>query len=340
MELTKSDTKMMQGLSVLAMVCLHLFDRNYIGLYTPLLFFKGIPLSFYFAQLSDFCVMGFAFCSGYAHMKLYGTQNYYKKRMKGLLTLYTRVWLILIVFSIISLVVGKGAEMPKDPMTFFMNVTTLWTSYNGAWWYIFIYAILVGASPIILKIMKSYRTSIVICVSFVIYCVSYYFRFEHPIDNWFISRAVLFGMTLWEYLIGAACFKHHWFQKIRDFCEKQNSGLVYTIYVVLFFGMLIGHTLVVANVIVAPITGVVILYLFWVCEKPKIVSQFFLQIGKHSTNIWLIHMFFYLTLFKNLVYMVKFPPLIYIFMICITVVISILLNIMHRPIQMAINKIT
>lgn len=41
MELTKRDTKMIQGLSVLAMLCLHLFDRDYTGLFTPLVFVRG-----------------------------------------------------------------------------------------------------------------------------------------------------------------------------------------------------------------------------------------------------------------------------------------------------------
>lgn len=41
MELSKNDSKMLQGLSVLAMVCLHLFDRDYTGLFTPLLFGGG-----------------------------------------------------------------------------------------------------------------------------------------------------------------------------------------------------------------------------------------------------------------------------------------------------------
>lgn len=60
MELTKRDTKMIQGLSVLAMLCLHLFDRDYTGLFTPLVFVRGEPLSFFFGQLSDFCVFGYA----------------------------------------------------------------------------------------------------------------------------------------------------------------------------------------------------------------------------------------------------------------------------------------
>lgn len=41
MELTKRDTKMIQGLSVLAMLCLHLFDKDYTGLFTPLIFVGG-----------------------------------------------------------------------------------------------------------------------------------------------------------------------------------------------------------------------------------------------------------------------------------------------------------
>lgn len=41
MELTKTDSKMLQGLSVLAMVWLHLFDRDYTDLFTPILFGGG-----------------------------------------------------------------------------------------------------------------------------------------------------------------------------------------------------------------------------------------------------------------------------------------------------------
>lgn len=71
MELSKNDTKMMKGLSDFAMVCLHLFCRSYEGLYEPLLFINDVPVSFCIAQLSDFCVFGFAFCSGYGQMAIY-----------------------------------------------------------------------------------------------------------------------------------------------------------------------------------------------------------------------------------------------------------------------------
>ena len=51
--MSKEESKMLQGISVLAMVCLHLFDNlNYSDLFTPLIMLKGYPLIFYFAQLS------------------------------------------------------------------------------------------------------------------------------------------------------------------------------------------------------------------------------------------------------------------------------------------------
>lgn len=78
------------------MVCLHLFDRDYRGLFTPILFVEGLPLSFYLGQLSDFCVFGFAFLSGYAHMLQHGQTGYYKRRLKGLLSVFCSYWLILI----------------------------------------------------------------------------------------------------------------------------------------------------------------------------------------------------------------------------------------------------
>ena len=43
--MSKNDSKMIQGISVMAMVCLHLLDTlEFPGLFTPLLFFRGIPL--------------------------------------------------------------------------------------------------------------------------------------------------------------------------------------------------------------------------------------------------------------------------------------------------------
>ena len=150
--MSKEESKMLQGISVLAMVCLHLFDNlNYSDLFTPLIMLKGYPLIFYFAQLSDFCVMGFAFCSGYAHMKLFRQKNYYKRRLISLLSLYCNFWIILLLFTLISVATGQADFMPGDFVKFLKTFTTVSVSYNGAWWYMSVYAVIVFISPIVLK---------------------------------------------------------------------------------------------------------------------------------------------------------------------------------------------
>lgn len=46
-ELTRQETKQFQGLSILAMVLLHLFcTYNYEGKFTPLVMLQGVPLVF------------------------------------------------------------------------------------------------------------------------------------------------------------------------------------------------------------------------------------------------------------------------------------------------------
>lgn len=57
--MSKEESKMLQGISVLAMVCLHLFDNlNYSDLFTPLIMLKGYPFDFLFCTAFGFLRYG------------------------------------------------------------------------------------------------------------------------------------------------------------------------------------------------------------------------------------------------------------------------------------------
>ena len=212
MELTRDDSKMLQGLAVMAMVILHLFDRrDYQGLFQPLIFIKDIPLSFYIAQLSDFCVFCFAFCSGYAHMKLFDQPDYYKKRLKGLLRLLIQYWMVILVFSIVSVLIGQGSFMPKDLKTMAGNLFMYKISYNGAWWYMWAYTLIVLISPVILRFCKKYHPILVLTAGFAIYCSAYYVRFNMTSPGYLLGMYGPFGMTLFEYIVGCVCYRIKFF---------------------------------------------------------------------------------------------------------------------------------
>lgn len=337
-ELSKEDSKMIQGLSVIAMVWLHLFcTLDYEGKFVPLLYFQGMPLSFYIAQLCDFCVFGFAFCSGYGHMAQYGAEGFYKRRLKGLLSVLCSYWCVLLVFSLISILFGRGEKMPGDVITFLLTAGTLKSSYNGAWWYMFAYVVLTVLSPVILKCVNKFNPVIVLGIGFIVYCTAYYVRFYMPADNWFLEKYGPVGMTFFEYLIGAVCCRHQVFSKIYDRWIRFPKGVRCGCAAVLFIGMLYGHTKIIGSLFIAPATGFIIITLFQFWKKSSFMKRFFLFIGRHSTNIWLMHMFFYVG--WRGVYVAKYPLLIMLLMMVVTVSISFVFQMIEKPVQKVISRI-
>lgn len=345
MELSKNDTKMLQGLSVLAMVCLHLFDRNYEGLFQPLIFIDGTPMSFYFGQLSDFCVFGFAFLSGYGHFIQSNKLDFYKRRLKGLFLLLINFWVIVCSFCLVSFLVGNGKTIPGNLGKFLLNMLTLDNSYNGAWWYMFTYILLVLLSPVLMRMVKKIHPVLVLGFGFFVYCIAYYVRFSvgevnignetfSTIVNEILGKFGPFGMTLFEYLLGAVCCKLKLITKLYNMWKKPNIVVRWIVAIILFVAMLYIHTKVIPSLFIAPITGFAVMMLFHFWNKPKIIVDCFLFIGKHSTNIWLTHMFFYKYIFENFVYIAKYPILIFCFMIVITLIISIIINFIVKQIKL------
>lgn len=331
LELSKKDTKMIQGLSILAMVCLHLFDKSYTGLFQPLIFIKGIPLSFYFAQLADFCVFGFAFCSGYAHMMLLGQNNYYKKRLKSLLVLMINFWIVLIVFTITSVCIGQASFMPGSVWDFLGTAFLYDMHYNGAWWYLWAYALLVIISPLILKAIQRINCVVILIIGIIIYCTAFYVRFYIRTDNYLLVHFGPFGMTLFEYMLGCAAFKIKLFTKLFHVWARVPFVLRLIGSITIFLFLLLGRSLIAPNVFAAPISGFIIISLFVLIKKSKWIENMFLFFGKHSTNIWLTHMFFCSVLFTNFVYLAKYPIFIFLLTLLITITISILIKLIEKP---------
>ena len=322
---------MIQGLAVLAMVVLHLFDRlEYTDLYKPLLHFMGRPVIFYFAQLSDFCVMGFAFCSGYGLYKNYKESNsdeqYMKTRLKSLWILLVNYWIILIGFTIISVLVGNADNMPGSFKEFLGNFTTVNVTYNGAWWYLFIYIVLVLVSPILFKCCDNIPLVPLSIISVLFYISAYYVRFHMSNVGWLLGKYGVFGMTLFEFLVGVICCKQKWISRTKMIVYKIPR--IYRVIgaLIILVGLLIGHTLIIPSLLIAPATGLMIIFGFSLWNKPQWICNIFEFLGKHSTNIWLIHMFFYLYIFKELVFMLHYPLLILGEMLALCIICSFIVN--------------
>lgn len=345
MELKRDDTKMLQGLSTIAMLLLHLFCRyDFAGLYQPSIFIAGYPLTFYLGQVSDFCVMGFAFCSGYGHYKSMeiSSEGYYKRQLKHLLQLYFKFWVICCLFTLISVIMGRNDYMPGDFVEFLLNITSVNVTYNGAWWYLFIYAVIVVLSPLLLKATKKFNSILLLFIGGVIYLTAYYVRFYTPGHGWLLEKFGTFGMTLFEYLIGAIFCKTQILTKSYNMTTKvaKNSFVRDCLAVVTVLAIILIRTHLVRSLFVAPATGLIIMVIFHYWKKPNFIRKTFLYIGQHSTAIWLTHMFFFTThLFDGLVFKAKYPILIFVFILLLCFVSSYIVNGIYKFLEFVCQRI-
>ena len=101
--------------------------------------------------------------------------------------------------------------------------------------------------------------------------------------------------------------------------------------------MIIAHGFV-ETLFVAVFTGIAFICIFNLMDKPKWLSNLLSYLGNYSTNIWLIHMFFYMIYFKDLVYGVKYSFLIFPWLVILCLASSYIVNLIYRPIINRINN--
>lgn len=107
MILTKKQTKSLQGIAILFMLGLHLFNRiDIAGFYDVKIYWGGIPLLTYISYIFDACVPIYLFCSGYGLYVSEASGNTMKKRIQRVFKLLIRFWIIMILTCCVGYIMG------------------------------------------------------------------------------------------------------------------------------------------------------------------------------------------------------------------------------------------
>ena len=237
-------------------------------------------------------------------------------------------WLIVILFSVIG-ILYHSSDIPRTISDFIGNILLYKMSYNGAWWFVLTYIWLVLLYPIMKWFGDKLPPMILICISGILYVVFYYFEIIHTLNisnfiiAWIWHQLCLIGRSQFAFILGIIWCKYSVMDKIRNFymnVKMKNLCLLVCVAVIFIFHCFI------QSLIVAPFTGMMVLMCFHLLDKPHWMEKLFLLLGKHSTNIWLIHMFFYMVLFKNFIFRLKEPVFIFVGMIILCMGVSILIN--------------
>ena len=332
MELTKQDNQMAKGIAILGMIMLHLFCRTGNLPYTPMLWIGDTPLIYYLGLFGDLCTPIYCFCSGYAQMALHEKNGkmYRRDRYFRLLKFLLNYWTVLLLFTLIGFLCDPDGTIPGSFSRFVGNFLLYNISYNGAWWFVLTYTLLILISPWLIDSVQKISSPCLGIISGSVYFVSYVFRFVWSVNipNVVFSelweQAMLLGTSQFSFLLGMIFYKEKIISKLRTLPWKKRFRNGVCIAVPLL--MMVVHGIV-QSLIIAPITGIFTMICFHLIDKPKWQSWFFMFLGKHSTNIWLVHMFFYLTLFEDCVFSAKLPVLIIFYMLSICVVVSHVINI-------------
>ena len=345
MELTKKQVKITKGVAILMMLLLHLFcTKNYIGKFTPLIMVGEVPLIYYLALFGDCCVAIYCFCSGYGLMYSYNKDrvNYSKNNVKRIGKLYLNYWIVFVLFVLcLGPLLGRGADYPGSFKKVILTVSALDPAYNGAWWFVTTYILLVLLSSSINKLVKKFSPFLLIVISFLIYCIAYIQRIKGVIvvDNsilrWIIVQAALFGTSQFPFIVGSIFAEHKWYSRI--YKKVQSLKFRNSIGVCIIVAMMVGHGFV-ETMFVAPFTGITFLLVFNLMTHSTWVDRSLDYISTHSTNMWLVHMFFYMIYFKELVFAPRYPILIFIWLVILCIGSSYLINIFYDSILKVITQ--
>lgn len=337
-EMTKEDHKILKGIAVTGMVMLHLFCRLGDLPYKPIIWIKETPLIYYLGLFGDVCVPAFAFLSGYAHYLQYEKEiSAYQKNIKKLSKFILNIRIVVCFVSILGLFFDTSKLIPGSGFRFIKNLLLIDT-YAGAWWYIDIYILLVLCSLSLFKIVRKNRSILIIILSFGIYAITYYLRFHEVIHfnysllNWVYTKLILFGNTLFSYLIGMIYRKHTIISKLKNQKKSIRAGLVLLIPVSFAFHCFF------QSVSIAPLNAFILITDIIIVDIPKKIKQIFGFLGIHSTNIWLLRMFCYLYIFPGLVFKARYPIFIVLLTIGICCIFSVVINYIMSVIRSSVRK--
>lgn len=326
---------MTKGVAILFMVLLHLFCQKGSFPYEPIIFVGENPLVYYIGLFGDCCVVMYCFCSGYAHNIINQTRkNAYSSILKRLPMFIIQFWIICSLFSVIGLFINDPS-IPGSLHRFIGNMLLYQMTYNGAWWFVLTYILLCLVSPVILYLCKKSTVASLFIFS-AIYFVSYLVRFnkisifpDNDLINYVSGIVAPFGTSLLPYVFGVLFYKHKIFTRINRLTQSWKKPVKNLILAVIVTIVFLIHCFI-ETLFIAIFTGMVVILCFNLWNKGKIFTAVFSFFGTHSTNIWLTHMFFYLVLFENLVFVAKYPLFCFILMLIITVPISFIINLVLK----------
>ena len=350
MRYSKEDAQMTQGLAVLCMVVLHLFCRtgnDVLG--TPLVWLNpSTPLVYWFGFFAEICVPVYSICTGYAQQLLWeNRKSSIRSRADRILRLMRNYWIILILFSVLGLIFDNGNAIPGSFDQFLRSLVLL-HSYNGAWWYLNTYVILLLLPPavVLLPVHKMKLTpGLLFCGAFhVFWYLLNKFGFipdaaSAPASLQFLRKELVNLVGILPYIwVGGLLCKYRAIERLWDWFgqvipAKGRKAVLLTAAICGFVAVNVIHKAVLMG-----FAALAVFLMFNLWEKGQRTRKAMLFLGRHSTNIWLVHMFFYSGFLRGSVLAARYPVPMLLMLLALSVCASYVIMQIDRLVLFCITR--
>lgn len=253
----------------------------------------------------------FLFLSGYG-FSITGikSKRYYADKI---LRFYINYWLVFIVFIPIGLIFySSNPRYFFKTSDFIYNMLGLSNSYNGEWWFVKVYIILV-ISIIFVNYFR-YKSTILLFISFIMFLSSAMLDSQYG-----LLTSILKNILYWQlpFITGYLFGIHEDISLVGRVVAKiwtNNNYMIssYLIVVILSFMFL----KVVGLLLTVPLFIVFLMRLQRFL--PKYIVRSFIELGSCSMYMWLTHSFFCYYFFSNFIYSGSFSLFIFVKFLCVS----------------------
>ena len=318
------------------MLFLHLFNQlEQVALcHTVIDFWNGKPIVYALSRIGGFCVPIYLFLSGYGLSSLYeknkGKMHYARRIFK----LYVNYWIVILLFIPLGAYIAPE-KYPGDIVTFMQNFIAWKYTYNHEWWFLFPYILLVITSPFIFRFLWRLNSftkiwSVILgltVIYFAVYFADKQWRFL--LDSCYpLYQLKQYIYCLYSFVLGAIFQRHAFFEYCRQYIQKKMYSKR-ILYLNIGLLMLCVLRMMLGPSIINPFFVILFLIIYNSFTPHRVIRSFLRFMGSHATNMWLVHTFFAYYLFYDFIYGLKYPLLMYVTLIVLSLISSYLIRFIY-----------
>ena len=319
--MTKEESQIIKGLAIVLMIFLHLFNgyERTVDL-SNLIWIDEIPLVHMLARAAN-PVSFYLFCGGYGLYFVYKRgkdKHHYSRIMK----LYIHYWIVLLFFVPLGHYLTNSSTYPGSFLSIIYNVTGFYTTWNGECWFLLPYALISLTSPRLFSIMDRFRVRYVLIFTLFVnlacgYVISRYGNL-YLYTNPYLYLPVLYLSLIFPFTLGAMAQKTKLLEWVKGFIPSILKGWWKQIVLVSLLCCLVAARCVVDTSAWGPIYTLLFIIIFLNLKRWKIIDYLLVKLGNMSMEMWLIHSWFCYYLFREEIYSLKYPIVIFVFMLLIS----------------------